>query len=575
MLGALIYYIMTTPKDADLVIIGATPAGITAAIAAARLDKTSIILERSPFIGGLPANGLGATDIATRGATGGLFLEFVKRIRNHYVSNYGPESEQVADCDDGYHFEPSVAEKVFYSWLNEYPGVSMWTRRQFDFEPENVTAADGKITSVRVTNLETGQIEVVHGRFFLDCTYEGDLIAAAGVPFYVGREGHDAYGEVGAGRLYKLWNGPECAGSTHVGDNAVQAFNYRLCLTDKSSNRVNVKRPTNYNRDEFVQLIHDVKSGLHTGGDVLKMSDDQVAENMKRAEQNLRPIPDKLGGIRRLLSNVTLPNGKVDGNNQHNAFISTDLPEENWPYPTSSWEWRDKFASRLRDYTEGLLYFAQNDPELPAWFRDECKQWGWAADEYADNGHFPRQLYVREGRRMKGKYIFTANDVVVVREADHTADSNVQSAGIIHATSITASHYALDSHAVRKRETGRVHLDGFFSYRCHPYTVPYGVMVPDAPLANLLAPVPVSASHVGFSTLRMEPCWMALGEAAGAAAALCLDDGVPAEAVDMDRLQAELLHRGGVLVYHPDLWKDGVSNEQRAKMQLSWLNSAV
>ncbi len=277
----------------------------------------------------------------------------MRRIKAHYVSAYGPESDQVRDCDDGYHFEPSVAEKVFHEWLLEYPQITISTKRQFDFEPENVEQQADRITSIRVTNLDTSQEETVRGRFFLDATYEGDLIAAAGVPFFVGREGQEIYDEIGAGRVYKLWYGPECAGSTHCGDNAVQAYNYRLCVTDDPKNRAEIKRPENYNRDEFASLIHDVKSGLHTGVDVREITPEQVAENLKRAELNQRPIPDKLGGIRRLLSNVALPNRKVDGNNQHFAFISTDLPEENWPYPTSGWAWRDAFAKRLRSIRRG------------------------------------------------------------------------------------------------------------------------------------------------------------------------------------------------------------------------------
>ncbi|SPO03984.1 uncharacterized protein DNG_06667 [Cephalotrichum gorgonifer] len=585
---------MAATDDADLVILGATPGGIAAAIAAARLSKTSIVLERTPFIGGLPANGLGATDIATRGATGGLFLEFVRRIKAHYVAVYGPGSAQVRDSDDGYHFEPSVAEKVFHGWLSEYPQIRILTERQFDFEPEDVERRGGEISSIRVTNLGANRVETFSGRFFLDCTYEGDLVAAAGVPFFLGREGQEAYGEIGAGRLYKRWYGPECAGSTHCGDNAIQAYNYRLCVTDDPDNRIEITRPANYNRDEFASLVHDVRSGLHAGVDVKDISQEQVAQNLKLAEQNERPNPDKLGGIRRLVSRVTLPNLKIDGNNQHFALISTDLPEENWPYPTSGWAWRDRFARRLREYTEGLFYFAQNDPALPAWFRDECHGWGWAADEYPENGHFPRQIYVREGRRMKGKHIFTANDVIVQAggaritngpgsvEVYGEAKSGSASSGIedrarcasIQRMSVTASHYALDSHAVRKREPGRVHLDGFFGYFCSPYSVPYGVMVPDAPVTNLLAPVPVSATHVGFSTLRMEPCWMALGQAAGMAAALCMDAGVAAEDVDIDALQRGLLDQGAVLIYKPSLWEDGVDDEARKKMQWEWLQTA-
>ncbi len=189
---------------------------------------------------------------------------------------------------------------------------------------------------------------------------------------------------------------------------------------------------------------------------------------------------------------------------------------------------------------------------------------------------------------MKGKHVFTANDVLSdeARGSNGALLVNIQQNGsgpqvsaklgrpAIHRTSITASHYALDSHAVRKREPRRVHLDGFFSYRCTPYTVPYEVMVPDAPLGNLLAPVPVSATHVGFSTVRMEPCWMALGQAAGLAAALCLDAGVSAEKVDINRLQHGLLDQGAVLVHDPKLWEDGVGDEERKTMQWEWLEAA-
>ena len=555
--------IMTVHIQYDLVILGATPGGLAAAIAAARLGKRSLILERTPFVGGLPANGLGATDIATRGATGGFFLEFVQRIKAYYVEKYGAASSQVQDCDDGYHFEPSVAEAIFHDFIADNPEVTVLINRQFDFEPSNLVVEESTIKSIQVTNLETGRLETFCGRFFIDATYEGDLLAAAGVPFFVGREGKEVYSEVGAGRVYKLWYGPECEGTTNVGDNAVQSFNYRLCLTDDPDLLVKIEKPRGYNRDEFASLVDDVKTGIHTGVSVLSLSKEQMKENVRRAEKNLRPIPDFLGGIRRLSSMVKIPNRKTDANNQHFAFMSTDLPEENWPYATSSWAWRDAFAQRLREYTAGLFYFAQNDSELPEWFRDECSQWGWAKDEYPENGHFPRQIYVREGRRMEGKYIFTANDALPTKSGRPP----------VHKDSITASHYALDSHAVRKREPGRAHLDGFLSYPCAPYTVPYRVMVPNAPVTNLLAPVPVSASHIGFSTLRMEPCWMALGQAAGVAATLCLEDAATAESVDILKLQKYLLSQGAVLFHDPDIWKASCK-EDFVSLQLQRLSTS-
>ena len=219
------------------------------------------------------------------------------------------------------------------------------------------------------------------------------------------------------------------------------------------------------------------------------------------------------------------------------AFISTDLPEENQPWPTASWEWRDQFAQRLREYTEGLFWFAAHDEQLPEQFRQAVQEWGFAADEYPDNDHFPRQVYVREGRRFEGMYFFTAND------AEAPSDR-----GPIHRDAVTASHYALDSHAHHKREADRIHLDGFLSYPTRVYNVPYGVIVPKE-VSNLLLPVPVSGSHIGFSTLRMEPCWMALGQAAGTAASIAIQDSVSVQEVSVPKLQDELLKQGATLVY--------------------------
>ncbi|MGA0557700.1 FAD-dependent oxidoreductase [Larkinella sp. VNQ87] len=540
-----LYALSTADTQYDLIIVGATPGGIMAAVAASRLGRKSLILERTAHIGGLPANGLGATDIATRGATGGLFLEFVQRIKAHYVQKYGADSQQVKDCSDGYHFEPAVAAKIFNDFLKESPNVTVLTMRQFDFEPENLTIQQNRIQGIRVLNRTTQKTEIYQGRFFIDGTYEGDLIAAAGVPFFLGREGKSEYGEVGAGRVYKYWAGPEGEGSTFQGDNAVQSYNYRLCLTNDPKIRFKIPKPARYNREEYVSLIDDVKTGHYTGVAMMKLPDAQRVENLRRAKAGLPPeVPGMPKGIAWLTNMVKLPNGKNDGNNQHHAFISTDLPEENWPYPTSGWDWRDRFAQRLREYTEGLFYFAQNDPELPEWFRKECSAWGWAKDEYTDNGHFPRQLYVREGRRMKGKYIFKAQDAQPEKPGGRPP---------LHTDSITASHYALDSHAVRKREPGRIHLDGFISYPSAVYTVPFGVIVPDSPLENLLAPVPASATHIGFSTLRMEPCWMALGQAAGTAAALCVQKAQSVHALAVPDLQKSLLQQKAILVYEKGL----------------------
>ena len=509
-------------KRFDVVVVGGTPGGIMAAVAAARGGRSVVILDRNRHIGGLPANGLGATDIATRGATGGLFTEFVGRVKKHYVDTYGPDSPQARDCSDGYHFEPSVAERVFEQMLTKQKDkITVRRRRQFDAATDKVTVVDGTIAEIRITDRDTGTAERYAAKVFIDATYEGDLAAAAGVPFRIGREAQSEFNEPMAGKLYKHWGGPAGEGSTGEADDAVQAYNFRLCLTRNRDDMAPIRKPENYNRDEYVSLIDDVKLGRTTR-----------QGNRLGSEMDFR-------GIGRVVNMVRLPNGKTDANNQHAAFISTDLPGENWPWPTADWTWRDRFAGRLRDYTLGLLWFAQHDEQLPAEFRRRCLAWGLSKSEYADNGYFPRQIYVREGRRIEGEYLFTAHDALSKRFSPE------------HAASVTASHYSLDSHAVRKREPGRVHLDGFFSYGTRPYSVPYGVIVTKL-VDGLLIPVPVSGTHIGFSTLRMEPCWMALGQAAGVAACIAVEDGLPPRKIDVTKLQRRLLEQGAVLVYFQD-----------------------
>ncbi len=475
-------------KNYDIVVVGGTPGGIMTAVAAAREGKSVAILERTSHIGGLPANGLGATDIATRNATTGLFREFTKRVNKYYINQYGENSPQAKDCSDGFHFEPSVAERVFAEMLEEHNDrIDVLTGRQFDAEPCNLVMSDESIQTIYILNRINGEREKYTARIFVDATYEGDLGAAAGVPFRVGREGKNEFGEPGAGRVYEYWKSLPSEGSTGEADNAVQAYNYRLCLTNVPENRISIARPDVYDRNEYVSLVEDVWTGRNTLKSMINVTDSMLEANRRHiASGNPTMLPGDSWGIRKISSMVTLPNGKADANNQHAAFISTDLPEENWPWPTSSWEWRDKFAERLRNYTLGLLWFVQNDSELPEHFREAAKEWGLAKDEYADNDNFPRQVYVREGRRFEGMYFFTAKDALPVSEGERPP---------IHPTSITASHYALDSHAARKRETGRAHLDGFISYPTMPYTVPYGVIVPKT-IKNLLLPVPVSGSHI-------------------------------------------------------------------------------
>ena len=531
-----------------------------AAVAAARENKSSLILERTTHIGGLPANGLGATDIETRGATTGLFGEFVSRIKSYYVNQYGADSQQVKDCSDGYHFEPSVAERVFLEMLGEHGAkITVLYNRQFDANPANIEKSGTNITSITVLNRKNGQTEKYSGKVFIDATYEGDLGAAANIPFRVGRESRAEFDEVCAGKIYRQWGAQyritprqmlngywevDSEGSTYLGDNAVQSYNYRLCLTTDRQNMRAIERPANYNRDEYISLIDDVWLGRHGGVEMRKVTPEMQNENREKMRKGERTsIQDDPWGIAKITNMVTLPNSKTDANNQHMALISTDLPEENWPWPTAGWEWRDAYAQRLKEYILGLVWFAQNDKELPKQFREACKEWGLSTTEYADNNNFPRQVYVREGRRFEGLYFFTAKDALPVAIGQRPP---------VHKNSITASHYALDSHAVLKREEGRAHLDGFFSQRSEPYTVPFGVIASEK-VDNLLFPVPVSGSHIGFSTLRMEPCWMAMGEAAGIVSAQMIDRNLPARSADITAVQKLLIKNKATLIYFKDI----------------------
>jgi hypothetical protein len=537
---------MTPPQaeSFDVVIVGGTPGGVAAAVAAAKAGCRVVLLERTGHVGGLPVNGLGATDIATRGATGGFFADFVARVRQYYVEQYGPDSQQVKVSKDGHHFEPHVAGIVLDQLIaSAGPKLSVRLHRQFDASPVNVSLTGGRLTEITLTDTQSRTPERYSGKVFVDATYEGDLAAAAGAPYRVGRESRQDHDEFMAGRLYKAWGSSEMElpASDGMGDNAVQAYNYRICLTDDPKLYVPIEKPEGYNRREFAGLIDDILENRFAG---------QIFGEME------------LDGIGRVTNMVALPNRKTDANNQHNAFVSTDLPEENWPWPTSGWDWRDAYAVRLREYSLGLLWTVQNDPALPADFKQRCRRWGLTQDEYQDNRHFPRQVYVREGRRIMGEYLFTAHDA---RPAD------LAKRPPIHRNSITASHYALDSHAVRKREPRRSHLDGFFSYRSMPYTVPYGVMIPQK-VDGLLTPVPVSATHVGFSTMRMEPCWMALGQAAGTAAALCVAGNIMPRKLNVRSLQQELLKQNAILVYFRNSKPGDPGNPEK---QLAALDSTV
>ena len=540
-------------KQTDVAVIGGTPAGVAAAITAARAGLDVVLVEPSRHLGGLMTNGLGATDIRPNESVGGIFRQFVGMVREHYASTYGEDSQQFQDCNDGYRFEPSVAEGLLETLGGEQKRLEVWRgwrlaweggasmpeggRWLVDTEPgADVTRIDEtperRVTAVTLAAVDaqgraTGECMRLAARVFVDATYEGDVALGAGAAYRIGREGRDELGESHAGVVYQDFHDRMTyPGSTGAADRRIQAYNYRLCLTDDPSNRRDVERPAGYDRTPYIPLIDDVRSGRMPG------------------------LKGPRGGTG-VLNVVPMPNRKSDTNNHHFCFTSSDWAEANYDYPEAGPERRLEIAAAHRAYTEGLVWFCQNDEELPADFREAAREWGLAADEFQDNGGFPRQMYVREGCRILGGYLFSASDALLDSSGGRSPT---------HWDSVASGGYQIDSHATRQREDlelgeladdgevsdGRqVALEGFIGLREEtvPYQIPYRVMVPEG-IDGLLTPVAVSASHLGYGTIRMEPVWMALGEAAGSAAVLALERGVRVRDVPRAALQRDLLARG-------------------------------
>ncbi len=516
-------------EDYDLVIYGGTSGGISAAVQASRLGKTAVLIEPSSHVGGMTTGGLGATDIGNKKAIGGIAREFYQRIRQYYADDAHWKYERRNDFkgrgheageDTAWTFEPHVAMKVYDDLLREYRVPVRLGQR---LDRKNGVAKEGK-RLVAIT-MESG--EIYRGKMFVDATYEGDLMAAAGVAYHVGRESNATYretlngvqvknaihhqfiknvdpfvrpGDRSSGLLPRVHAGPP--GKDGEGDRRVQTYNFRLCATDRPENRRPWPKPADYDEKQYELLLRNFEAG------------------------DLR-IPWSL---------LLMPNRKTDCNN--NFAFSTDDIGSNYDYPDGDYATRAKIWQAHLEYTKGLMWTLANHTRVPAKIRDYFQTWGMAKDEFIANDNWPTQLYVREARRMIGAYVMIEQNC----RGDRVAEDSVGLAA-----------YTMDSHNVQRyvtnegfaRNEGDVQVGGF-----PPYPISYRALVPKpGHCDNLLVPVCLSASHISYGSIRMEPVFMVLGQSAATAAALAIDDNVPVQQVDYPKLRDRLLRDRQILTW--------------------------
>ncbi len=517
--------------DTDVLVVGGTPAGIMAAIAAARSGVKVILVEYHHHIGGLSTSGLGKSDIENKNAIAGLFKEFTQNILRYYTEKYGADSENVKKCRGGYYYEPSVAEQVFNNMISAEAGITLLTGYQI----EKVLTQAGKAREAGFKNRATGELKNLKAGVFIDATYEGDLYALAGAAYRLGREGKNDFGEAHAGRIFFDYNENRfLEGSTGEGDKRIPAYTYRLCMTDDPANSYIMKEPpAGYNRENYLKYFKDLEEGRLSGPKVFKEGHGYYKAHFDT--------------MVRVFSFAEIPNRKYDVNTNPRP-LGFPFPEENFNYVEAGWEEREKVFQRHRELAVGLLYFIQNDPEVPEAHRKLANQYHLALDEFTDNGHFPWQLYVREARRLRGVYTLTENDVTLKEGEERTTLFN---------DAIIAGEFPIDSFPCSKEPSADSKvLEGYIGMLPIPaYQLPYRVLVPES-INGIIVPVAASTSHVAYSTLRMEPLWMGIGQASGTAAALAVRKNVELRDVGMKELQMILVGNGQILTYFEDLDPD-------------------
>lgn len=488
-------------KNYDICIYGGTSSGVIAAYTAAKLGKSVLLIEPGKNLGGMSSGGLGLTDIGNKYAISGLALDFYRRIGQHY----GKFEQWI--------FEPHVAENLFKEYIKKGKVPVLYQNRLVSVQKQGTV-----ITGITLENPLSKAVGKVSTKVFIDCSYEGDLMAKAGVSYAVGREANSDYnetfngvqlmnghqlpegidpykikGEAGSGLLWGITPGSLAAKGS--GDKRVQAYNFRICLTNNPANMIPITKPENYQPERYELLIRQME---------------------KRTWKSLQDVFIWSG----------MPNQKTDINNR-NGF-STDMIGMNWEYPNADYAKRAEIWKRHTDYTKGLLYFVGHDERVPQHIRTEISAWGYPKDEYVDNGNWSHQLYIREARRMKGELVMTQH---------HCQGQEVVSDGVGMAA------YTMDSHncdrlvvnGVVKNE-GNIEEGGF-----GPYPISYRAIVPkQSEASNLIVPVCLSATHIAYGSIRMEPVFMVLGQSAAIAAAQAIDRKVAVQNIDVKGLQQQL-----------------------------------
>jgi FAD dependent oxidoreductase len=513
---------------ADIIIYGGTSAAVISVVQAQRMGRSVIVVSPDKHLGGLSSGGLGWTDTGDKSVIGGVSREFYQRVWQYYnqpeswkwqkQSEYGNRGQGISAIDEKsrtmWIFEPHIAERVFEDFIGEH-NIKVFRDEWLDRE-HGVEKEGNRIRSMTTLNGKTFK-----GKIFIDATYEGDLMATAGVSYHIGREANSVYnetyngiqvgvlhhthhfgkrkispyvkpGDPSSGLLQKISS--LAPGKRGDGDHRVQAYNFRMCLTNHPDNRVSFTKPDGYDPNQYELLVRVLNSGWDG---VFKKFD-------------------------------PLPNRKTDTNNH--GPLSTDNIGMNYDYPDASYQRRLEIIKEHETYQKGLLYFLANDPQVPDSIRNRMSEWGLAKDEFVDNENWPHQLYIREARRMIGEYVLTENDVLGKRKAPKP---------------IGVGSYTMDSHNVQRYVTpeGFVQNEGDIGVHPRtPYPISYDSITPKKrEFANLLVPVSISSSHIAYGSIRMEPVFMILGQSAATAASIAIDDDVAVQDVNYPKLRQRLL----------------------------------